>query len=72
MTTNTHPVQLHIERPLHTRRVQALTRLLLLLAIGALGCSSIYWALYLGLPAIAAALVARKGGERFLAELHGQ
>src|SRR6185503_9947889 len=30
-------------------------------AIGALGCSAIYWALYLALPAVAALLIQKKG-----------
>lgn len=63
-----HPVQLRIERPMRTRRIHVATRLLLLVAIGFLACSAIYAALYLALPAIAAALIARKGGERYLRE----
>ena len=61
MMSNTHPVQLHIERPEHTRRLHVITRLLLLLAIGALGCSAISWALYLAPPAVAALLIQKKG-----------
>jgi hypothetical protein len=68
MSAHDHPVQLHVDRPLRTRRIHAVTRLLLLLAIGALGCSSIYGALYLALPGIVAILIAQKGGERYLAE----
>jgi hypothetical protein len=63
-----HPVQLHIDRPSRTSRIHVLTRLLLLLAVGALGCSSIYWALYLALPAAAMLLIVRDGPERYLVE----
>ena len=68
MTTRPHPVQLLVEHPLRTRRIHVATRLLLLVAGGALGCSAIYGALYLALPAIAAAVIAGKGGERCLRE----
>ena len=61
-----HPVQLHIDRPGRTSRIHVVTRLLLLLAVGALGCSSIYWALYLALPAAATMLIARGGAEQYL------
>jgi len=67
MISDSHPVQLHIERPGRTSRIHVLTRLLLLLAIGALGWSSVYWALYLALPAMAALLI-QKQGERYLSE----
>jgi hypothetical protein len=40
----------------------------LLLALGTIGCSSIYWFLYLALPALVAALVTQKGGPRYLSE----
>ena len=67
MIATAHPVQLHIERPEHTSRIHVITRLLLLLAIGALGWSAVYWALYLALPAVAALLIQRDG-ERYLSE----
>lgn len=67
MTSDTHPVQLHIERPGSISRIHVITRLLLLLAIGAVGCSTFYWALYLALPAVAALLI-QKQGERYLSE----
>jgi hypothetical protein len=63
-----HPVQLHIDRPSRTSRIHVVTRLLLLVAVGALGCSSIYWALYLALPAAAMLLIARDGAERYLVD----
>jgi hypothetical protein len=49
-------------------RIQVLIRLVLLFALGAIGCSSLYWILYLVLPAIAAAMISVSGGERYLAE----
>lgn len=67
MMTSIHPVQLHIDRPQRTSRVHVVTRLLLLVAIGALGCSAVYWALYLALPAMAALLI-QKDGEKYLSE----
>jgi hypothetical protein len=47
-------------------RVHVLIRLLLLMALGAVGWSSIYWAAYLALPAVAALLVAQRGGDHYL------
>jgi hypothetical protein len=66
-----HPVQLHIE-VLPVRRVQVLVRLVLLAALSALGCSSLYWVLYLALPVVAALLVSRDGPERYLASDSGR
>jgi hypothetical protein len=68
MNMLTHPVQLDIEHPKHTARIHVVTRLALLAAFAALGCSGIYWFLYLALPALAALGVLRKSGERYLAE----
>jgi hypothetical protein len=48
--------------------VHVVIRIALLAALGAVGCSSLYWLLYLALPAIAALLISRKGSERYLAE----
>ena len=63
-----HPVQLQIEHPGQTERIHVATRLAFLLAFATLGCSSVYWALYLALPAAVAVVLIRKGGERYLAE----
>lgn len=63
-----HPVQLEIEHPKHTARIHVVTRLALLAAFAALGCSGVYWFLYLALPALAALGVLRKSGDRYLAE----
>jgi len=63
-----HPVQLQIDRPKETKRIHVVTRLALLLAFAALGCSAVYWALYLALPAAVAIVLLQKGGDRYLAE----
>ncbi len=63
-----HPVQLQVEHPRETERIHVVTRLAFLLAFAALGCSAVYWALYLALPAAVAVVLIRKGGERYLAE----
>ena len=63
-----HPVQLNIERAARIPRIHVVIRLVLLLALGTLGCSSIYWFLYLALPAMVAAMVSQKGGPRYLAD----
>jgi hypothetical protein len=49
-------------------RVQVAIRLALLLALGMVGCSSLYWGLYLMLPVAAALLISSKGPGRYLAE----
>jgi hypothetical protein len=49
-------------------RVHVVIRLALLAALGTLGCSSLYWMLYLALPAVAALLISAKGAERYHAE----
>ncbi|MGA3124307.1 MAG: DUF4389 domain-containing protein [Polyangiaceae bacterium] len=49
-------------------RTQVVIRLVLLCAIGMIGCSSVYWLLYLVLPAAAALLISQHGPERYLAE----
>jgi hypothetical protein len=64
----THPVQLRVDPPARLQRIHVLIRLVLLVALGALGWSSLYWLLYLALPALAALLLASQGGERYLAE----
>jgi hypothetical protein len=63
-----HPVQLTIERAVRIPRIHVVIRLALLLALGTLGCSSIYWFLYLALPALVAAVITQKGGQPYLAE----
>lgn len=68
MTSFNHPVQLRVERPQRIPRVHVIIRLALLLALGTLTWSSIYWLLYLVLPALVALLVTQRGGARYLAE----
>ncbi len=63
-----HPVRFHVELPAQMQRVHVVIRLVLLVALGTIGCSSLYWLFYLGLPALAALLIAQSGGERYLAE----
>jgi Domain of unknown function (DUF4389) len=62
------PVHLIVERHARIARVHVVIRLVLLLALGAIGVSSIYWALYLALPPLVALAILQKGGERYLAE----
>jgi hypothetical protein len=64
----THPVRLATEPGERLDRVHVAVRLALLLALAAIGCSSLYWLLYLSLPALVALLISSKGPERYLAE----
>jgi Domain of unknown function (DUF4389) len=57
-----------VEPPKQRERIHVLIRLVLLMAVAALGCGSFYWLAYLALPAAAALLIAQKGGERYIAE----
>jgi len=63
-----HPVQFRVDVPEQMNRIHVLIRLVLLMALGTLGGSSVYWLIYLVLPAVAALLLAQKGGERYRAE----
>jgi len=63
-----HPVELGVEHPKQTARIHVVIRLVLLAAFAALGCSGIYWFLYLALPALATIAILRKGGERYLTQ----
>jgi hypothetical protein len=63
-----HPVQLCVERAPRLERIHVVIRLVLLVAIGLIGLSSVYWMLYLGLPAVVAMLVLRRGGPAYLVE----
>lgn len=68
MVTLSHPVQLQVAPAPRSRRVHVVIRVALLLALGAIGFSAMYWVLYLALPALAALFILRKGGERYLTE----
>src|SRR3954469_8497428 len=61
----------HVERTRPPARVHVLIRALLWLALVAVVTSRFYWALYLILPAVAAAMISQKGGARYLAESQG-
>jgi len=63
-----HPVQLALDPPVPSRRVHVVARAIFLVALGALGASSLYWLLYLLLPAVVALLITEKGSDRALAE----
>jgi hypothetical protein len=63
-----HPVLFEVERAPRMDRLHVLVRLLLLVAIGALGLGSVYWVLYLVPPLVVALLVSGSGRVRYLAE----
>ncbi len=65
---STYPVRLRIALPERMSRTHLAIRLVLLMALGAVGCSSVYWLLYLALPALAALFITQKGGARYLAD----
>jgi hypothetical protein len=56
-----HPIQLHVEPAPQMDRVQVVIRLLLVIALAAVGWSSVYWVLYLVLPALAAIGISSRG-----------
>jgi Domain of unknown function (DUF4389) len=63
-----HPVQFRVE-PLATReRIHVAVRLVVLMALGAAGWSSVYWVLFLALPLLVAIRLSQKGGSAYLAE----
>jgi hypothetical protein len=62
---STHPVQLHIERTERVPRIQVAIRLVLVLALGIVSWSAIYWLLYLALPALVALELSHKGGDQY-------
>jgi hypothetical protein len=64
----THPVGFRFEPTVGMERLHVVIRLALLVALGAIGCSSLYWVLYLALPALAALVISQKGGARYLSE----
>jgi Domain of unknown function (DUF4389) len=63
-----HPVIFRVHSPERMDRIHVLIRIVLLAAIGTVGCSSVYWLLFLALPALAALLVSQHGPDRYLAE----
>src|SRR5579864_6227360 len=63
-----HPVDFHVEHPARMQRVHVVIRIALLIVLGAVGCSSLYWLLYLSVPAFAALLISQNGSARYFAE----
>jgi hypothetical protein len=62
-----HPVQFQVE-PTRIQRLQIVIRLAVLAGLATVGCSSVYWLLYLALPTFAALLLSRDGSARYLAD----
>ncbi len=63
-----HPIQLRVEHATQMDRAQVVIRLILLVALGAIGCSSVYWVLYLALPALAAMRISQATADRYLGD----
>ncbi|MEY4550009.1 MAG: hypothetical protein RL685_6204 [Pseudomonadota bacterium] len=63
-----HPVAFRVSAVPRRERIHVAIRLLLLVGLGAIGWSSIYWLAYLLLPALAALLILQKGADRYLIE----
>jgi hypothetical protein len=61
-----HPVQLHVARAERVPRIHVAIRLVLVVALGLVAWSSIYWLLYLALPAMVALDLLQKGSEAFI------
>ena len=64
----THPVHFFVEPAGQMQRVHVVIRFVLLIALGTIGISSLYWFLYLALPALAALLISQHGAARYLEE----
>jgi hypothetical protein len=58
------PVQLRVE-PSPMSRAHVVVRIVLLLMVATVGCSSLYWLLYLALPAMAAVFISRDGADGY-------
>jgi Domain of unknown function (DUF4389) len=67
-TRMTRPLTLSVARPPQMARIHVFIRLALLVALGIVGCSSLYWLFYLGAPAVVALLVAQGDGTRYLSK----
>ena len=61
-----HPVQIHVARAERVPRIEVAVRVVLVIALGLLAWSSIYWLLYLALPAIVALDLLQKGRDAFI------
>ena len=60
-----HPVQLSVEARPQRARISVIIRLCLLLAIGIVGYSTIYWLLYFAIPALVAMIILQKGADHY-------
>jgi hypothetical protein len=63
-----HPVHLYVQREERPGRIHVVVRLVLLAAVGAVGCGPIYWVAYLAAPALVALAILHRGAGRYLAE----
>ena len=63
-----HPVQLHVLKAERVPRIQVAARVVLVLALGIIAWSSIYWLLYLALPAVVAVVLLQKGSGTFVSQ----
>ena len=61
-----HPVQLHVDKQLHVPRIQVAIRLVMVVALGLIGWSSVYWLIYLQIPAVVALVVLNKGTAHYV------
>jgi len=64
-----HPVSLRVERSDRVSRVQVLIRVLLAVAVTSFGLSSIFWLLYLEVPAFVALAIRHRGREHYLSQV---
>ena len=60
-----HPVQLEVSRAASVPRIQVAIRVVLVVALGLIAGSSVYWLLYLALPALVALELLQRGPEVF-------
>src|SRR6266700_2227730 len=65
MSMSTHPVQLRVDRVERVARVQVVIRAVLVLALGLIAWSTIYWLLYLAMPALVAIDLVQRGSANF-------
>lgn len=63
-----HPICFQVLAAPGRERIQIVVRLVLLAALAAIGCSSVYWVAYLATPALVALFVLQEGSERYLSE----
>ena len=54
-----HPIQFRIEPTPRMDRTQVVVRLVFLAVLGTIGWSSLYWLLYLGVPALVAVRISQ-------------